>query len=142
MDILDEEKDKKTRKAKAQREKELGNAAYKKNDFETAIQHYTKAIDLDDEDIFYITNTAVCYTKFGTLPEGLKNVNKCIELDPSFSKGYSRKAAVQFFMKEYDKSMELIMKVSNMMKKLLQQASHLTQTKKRNIILLYFSCFE
>jgi len=31
-------------------------------------------------------------------------------------KGYSRKAAVEFFMKEYDKAMELIKKVSNMMK--------------------------
>ena len=46
MDIPDE----------AQREKELGNAAYKKKDFETAIQHYTKEMDLDDKDIFCITN--------------------------------------------------------------------------------------
>ena len=46
MDISDE----------AQREKELGNTAYKKKYFESAIQHYTKAIDLDDEDISYITN--------------------------------------------------------------------------------------
>ena len=37
-------------------------------------------------------------------------------MDPSFTKGYSRKAVVQFFMKEYDKAMELIRKVSNMMK--------------------------
>ena len=33
-------------------------------------------------------------------------MNKCIELDPLFTKGYSRKAVVQFFMKEYDKAME------------------------------------
>jgi len=30
----------------------------------------------------------------------------CIELDPTFSKGYTRKGAVQFFMKEYDKALE------------------------------------
>ena len=42
MDIPDE----------AQREKELGNAAYKKTEFETAIQHYTKEMDLDDEKSF------------------------------------------------------------------------------------------
>lgn len=40
------------------------------------------------------------------MPEGLKDAEKCIELDPTFSKGYSRKAAVQFFMKEYDNAME------------------------------------
>ena len=51
MDISDE----------AQREKELGNAAYKKKYFESSIQHYTKAIDLDDEDISYITNRAAVY---------------------------------------------------------------------------------
>ena len=61
-------------------------------------------------------NRVACYTKLGALPEGLKDANKCIELDPSFTKGYSRKAAVLFFMKEYDKAMELIRKVSNMMK--------------------------
>ena len=54
--------------------------------------------------------------KLRAFPEGFKDMNKCIDLDPSFTKGYSRKAVVQFFMKEYDKAMELIKKVSNMMK--------------------------
>lgn len=40
------------------------------------------------------------------MPEALKDAEKCIELDPTFAKGYSRKGAVQFFMKEYDKAME------------------------------------
>ena len=96
--------------------KNLEMQLIRKKKFETAIQHYTKAMDLDDEDIFYITNRAACYTKLGALPEGLKDVNKCIELDPSFTKGYSRKAVVQFFMKEYDRARELIRKISNMMK--------------------------
>jgi stress-induced-phosphoprotein 1 len=52
------------------------------------------------------SNRAACYTKLGALPEGLKDAEKCIELDPTFSKGYNRKGAVQFFMKEYDKAME------------------------------------
>ncbi|MCL7047072.1 hypothetical protein MKW94_014008, partial [Papaver nudicaule] len=47
MDIPDEEK-----------EKELGTAAYKKKDFETAIEHYTRALELNDEDISFITNRA------------------------------------------------------------------------------------
>jgi stress-induced-phosphoprotein 1 len=52
------------------------------------------------------SNRAACYTKLGAMPEGLKDAEKCIELDPTFSKGYTRKGAIQFFMKEYDKAME------------------------------------
>jgi tetratricopeptide (TPR) repeat protein len=52
------------------------------------------------------SNRAACYTKLGAFPEGLKDANKCIELDPSFAKGYSRKGTIQFFMKEYDKALE------------------------------------
>jgi len=40
------------------------------------------------------------------MPEGLKDAEKCIELDPTFVKGYTRKGAVQYFMKEYEKSLE------------------------------------
>ena len=42
----------------AKAEKELGNAAYKKKDFDTALQHYGKAIELDPRDITYRTNRA------------------------------------------------------------------------------------
>lgn len=52
------------------------------------------------------SNRAACYTKLGAMPEGLKDAEKCIELDPTFSKGYNRKGAVQFFMKEYEKALE------------------------------------
>lgn len=55
----------KQRKVQAQKEKEVGNAAYKKKDLETAIQHYTKAIELDDEDISFLTNRAAVYLEMG-----------------------------------------------------------------------------
>lgn len=52
------------------------------------------------------SNRAACYTKLGALPEGLKDAEKCIELDPTFAKGYTRKGAAQFLMKDYDKALE------------------------------------
>ena len=51
--LEDAKKERKEMKAAAQ---EAGNAAYK--DCETAIQHYMKAMELDDEDISYLTNRA------------------------------------------------------------------------------------
>lgn len=65
MEIPDEKKEARVKKAEAQKEKEAGNAAYKKKDFEKAIQHYTRAVELDDEDISFITNRAAVYLEMG-----------------------------------------------------------------------------
>ena len=46
-------------KAEAKAEKEAGNAAYKKRQFDDAIQHYNRALELDDGDISYLTNRCV-----------------------------------------------------------------------------------
>ncbi|KZV40986.1 hsp70-Hsp90 organizing protein 2 [Dorcoceras hygrometricum] len=74
-----EEKEKKETKAQAQKEKENGNAAYKKKDFETAIQHYSKAIDLDDEDISFLTNRAAVYLEIGKYEDCIKDCDKAVE---------------------------------------------------------------
>lgn len=52
------------------------------------------------------SNRAACYTKLGALSEGLRDAEKCIELDSAFAKGYTRKGTVQFFMKEYEKALK------------------------------------
>jgi hypothetical protein len=43
---------------KAEQEKELGNEAYKKKDFDTALKHYNAAIDADPLNMSYLTNKA------------------------------------------------------------------------------------
>ena len=47
-----------------------------------------------------------CYTKLGAFNEAQKDAEKCLEIDPTFVKGYTRKAAVEFFTKQYDKALE------------------------------------
>ncbi len=39
-------------------EKELGNGAYKKSDFVTALRHYEKASEIDPTNMVYRTNIA------------------------------------------------------------------------------------
>lgn len=75
MELSEEEKEAKERKAQALKEKEAGNLAYKKKDFDTAIQHYTKAIELDDEEISYIMNRAATYLEMGKVWFWLKPFN-------------------------------------------------------------------
>ncbi|XP_078448093.1 hsp70-Hsp90 organizing protein 2-like [Wolffia australiana] len=90
----------------ADEEREKGNDMFKQQKYPEAVKHYTEALRRNPKDPRVYSNRAACYTKLGALPEGLKDAEKCIELDPSFAKGYTRKGAIQFFMKEYDKALE------------------------------------
>ncbi|KAM0915444.1 hypothetical protein ACQ4PT_010847 [Festuca glaucescens] len=90
----------------ADEEREKGNEFFKQQKYPEAVKHYTEALRRNPKDPKVYSNRAACYTKLGAMPEGLKDAEKCIELDPAFSKGYTRKGAIQFFMKEYDKAME------------------------------------
>ncbi|KAF1568636.1 Stress-induced-phosphoprotein 1, partial [Eudyptes schlegeli] len=60
-------------KKEAQREKELGNAAYKRKEFPTALAHYTRAEELDPTNMTYVTNQAAVYFETG-------DYNRCREL--------------------------------------------------------------
>ncbi|XP_065857988.1 hsp70-Hsp90 organizing protein 3 [Euphorbia lathyris] len=90
----------------ADEEREKGNEYFKQQKYPEAVRHYTESLRRNPNDPKAYSNRAACYTKLGALPEGLKDAEKCIELDPTFTKGYTRKGAVQFFMKEYEKAME------------------------------------
>ncbi|KAI3756512.1 hypothetical protein L1987_56333 [Smallanthus sonchifolius] len=79
MEVSEEEKEIAEKKAQAQKEKEAGNAAYKKKDFETAVAHYTKAFELDDGDISFLTNRAAVYLEMGKYDECIKDCDKAVE---------------------------------------------------------------
>ena len=53
-------------------EKEKGNEAYKKRDFEVAHEHYDKAIELDSTNMTFLNNKAAVYFE-------QKNYEKCRE---------------------------------------------------------------
>lgn len=90
---------------KAEVEREQGNSFFKQDKYPEAVQHYTEAIKRAPRDHRAYSNRSACYTKLTAWTEGLKDAEKCIELAPTFAKGYSRKGAVLFFMKDYDKAL-------------------------------------
>ncbi|XP_023175303.1 stress-induced-phosphoprotein 1 [Drosophila hydei] len=64
----------------AKKEKELGNAAYKKKDFETALIHYNAAIEHDPTDITFHNNIAAVYFERKEYEECIKQCEKGIEV--------------------------------------------------------------
>ena len=79
-----------------------GNELFKNQDFPSAVAKYTEAIKRNPPDHKSYSNRSACYTKLAAFNEALKDAEKCIEIDPTFVKGYSRKGHVEFFTKQYD----------------------------------------
>lgn len=60
--------------------KELGNAAYKKKEFEEALKHYNEALQHDPTDITYYNNIAAVYFEQKKYDECIKQCEKGIEV--------------------------------------------------------------
>jgi len=135
-DILNKLREVEKAKAEAERQayidpeksaiaREEGNTLFKAGDFAGSVKSYTEAIKRDPSDPRGYNNRAAAYTKLAALPEALKDVNKAIEIDPSFGKSsvipgkrsrltppsvkaYTRKANVLLSMREHTKALEAV----------------------------------
>lgn len=67
-------------KRKALEEKKLGNEAYKKKNFEEALKHYNKAVELDSTEIVYLLNIAAVYFEQKEYEKCINQCEKAIEV--------------------------------------------------------------
>lgn len=82
--------------------KGLGNEAFSKKDFKTAIGHYTKAILQEPTNHIFYSNRSASYAGLQEWTDATKDAKECIRLNPEFIKGYYRLATAQLESKEYD----------------------------------------
>jgi len=85
-----------------------GNALVGLKDWAGAAQKYTEAIAIDSSKPAYHSNLALCYEKLNN-PSAFKEAAlKCIEVDPSFIKGYYRLAKAHSLLWEYEQQVSVI----------------------------------
>ena len=78
--------------SEAEKEKALGNEAFKDSLWEDAIKHFTAAIDLSPQPVpnTYYSNRAAAYLQAGKAKEALVDAVKSTEDHPEFAKGHYR----------------------------------------------------
>lgn len=86
----------------------MGDDAYKAGKLDDAIQSYTEAINLDDTNCVLYSNRSAAYLKKGEAESALGDAESCLKIDPSFIKGYSRKAAALQATKRYKEAADTL----------------------------------
>jgi len=100
-------------KKQALQEKDLGNEAYKKKDFEAAITHYKKAIEFDPDNMTFFTNLAAVYFEQSKYEECIQTCSEAIEVGRRvfadyklISRAFHRKANAYMKLGKYNEAIE------------------------------------
>lgn len=96
--------------------RQIGNQNFSKNNYDVAIDHYTKAIEFsltlnqaddikqDDFAVFY-QNRAACNFELGDFDKVVEDCNKAIELKENYVKAYVKRAKAYEKLNKFDKAM-------------------------------------
>lgn len=90
----------------AEQARQEGNELFKDGKFAEAIGKYNDAMKRNPKDHVPYSNRAACYQKLMEWQLALKDAETAITMEPTFVKGWSRKAGVHYFLKEYHKAMD------------------------------------
>lgn len=91
---------------KAEEHRLAGNKLFEEAKFPAAVQEYTEGLRRDPTSKALYSNRCAAYLKLMEPNYALKDAEKCVQLDPLFVKGWSRKGHAHHMLKEYHKALE------------------------------------
>merc|ERR1719502_773726 len=99
----------------AEAARQEGNELFKRAQTENDISLYAKAIDKygdamkrNPKDHVPYSNRAACYQKLMEWQLALKDAETCVGMEPTFVKGWSRKASIHYYLKEMDSYQKIL----------------------------------
>ncbi|KAJ1850418.1 Small glutamine-rich tetratricopeptide repeat-containing protein 2 [Coemansia sp. RSA 486] len=91
---------------RAEELKAEGNALVAKKEYTAAINAYTNAIELVNDNAVYYGNRAAAYSQNGDHAEAVDDAKKALEVDPNYVRGYSRLGRAYFGLGEFELAAE------------------------------------
>ncbi|CAD5118102.1 DgyrCDS6841 [Dimorphilus gyrociliatus] len=85
--------------------KEKGNTEFKNENYEKAVEYYTKGIDLVKDMIVLYTNRAQAYIKLSEYEKALKDCDLALRLDDKYLKAYLHKGKAYSALGKFDEAL-------------------------------------
>eukprot|EP00398_MALV-I-01_sp_L67-1_P000484 gene484-491_t len=90
----------------AEHNREKGNEFFKNKQWVDAKKEYDDAVRRAPREAKLYSNRAAALQKLMAYPDALKDLEKCLQLDPKFIKAYIRKGQAHITMKDFNKAIE------------------------------------
>ncbi|CAM0139642.1 Palmitoyl-protein thioesterase 1 [Umbelopsis sp. WA50703] len=91
--------------AKSDALKAEANSLFAAKHYTEAIEKYTAAIEANPKVAVYYSNRSACYIKTEAYGYAIADANKAIEVDPSYTKGYYRRAIANMALTKFKDSL-------------------------------------
>ncbi|XP_067872240.1 small glutamine-rich tetratricopeptide repeat-containing protein alpha-like isoform X2 [Heterodontus francisci] len=90
--------------SKAEQLKTEGNEQMKVENYQCAVDYYSKAIELNPSNAVYYCNRAAALSKLGNYTGAVQDCEKAIAFDPSYSKAYGRMGLALASLNKYSEA--------------------------------------
>eukprot|EP00760_Papus_ankaliazontas_P023266 PhM_4_TR2009/c1_g2_i1/m.3003/K09553/STIP1; stress-induced-phosphoprotein 1 len=94
--------------------KAKGNDEFRNKNFEAAIGYFTQGIEVDANNHVLYSNRSACHASLGQWDKALTDAQKCVELNPTWSKGYTRLGAAFHGMGKLDEAHDAYKKLDEL----------------------------
>ena len=103
------------------KENDKEKANISNNNYDLAINYYTKSINNNKENVIHLIKRAICYLAKGYYPLALKDALKTIEINNNFSKGYYIASLCYLEMYDIDRAEKYLMNKNKRLKSLIDK---------------------
>lgn len=114
--------------------KDKGNAALASGEYSLAVKLYTEAISHDSKNHVLYSNRSAAHAKAGNYDASLEDAETTVSLNPTWSKGYSRKGSALAYLGRYEEAIAAYEEGLKLEPNNEQLASGLAEVKKQSKI--------
>ncbi|PVV01639.1 hypothetical protein BB560_003933 [Smittium megazygosporum] len=116
---------------KAEEFKAKGNAFMSGQNYEAAIEEYTKAIQLNNENSVYYANRSAAYCQLRNYSDAEKDAQIAVDIDPTYAKAYNRLGHAHYGLENFEEALKAYEEALNLDPSNLSTKSYIDSIKQK-----------